>query len=67
MKVIAAILGVLLVGFLMAALQALILSVCWSYGIAQVFGLPEITLLQAFCMAVVFNTLFKTNVQIDKK
>lgn len=67
MKVIAAILGVFGVGLLLAAFQALIISVCWSYGVSQVFGLPEINLLQAFCLTVIFNTFFKTNVQIDKK
>lgn len=42
---------------LFVTIGAIIFTLCWNYVIPVIFGLPEITYLQAFCLMMLVNLL----------
>ncbi len=46
---------------LFIAIGAIIFTLCWNYVIPVIFGLPEITYLQAFCLMMLTNLLIQNN------
>lgn len=46
---------------LFVIIGAIIFTLCWNYVIPIIFGLPEITYLQAFCLMMLTNLLIPNN------
>lgn len=42
---------------LFVTIGAIIFTLCWNYVIPVIFGLPEITYFQAFCLMMLVNLL----------
>lgn len=45
----------------LAAISSLFLMLGWNVAMVEVFGLPHISLLQAFCLSLVAHVLVKPN------
>ena len=54
---------VIVIGFLLAWIAMLL----WNITMPDVFGLPEITYIQMFCLYLLCNLLFRTNVSFKNK
>lgn len=61
--------GALLVVVVVAGVAALIafpLSWAWNYVIPELFGLPRIGAMQAFCLSFVSGSLIKSSLSTNK-
>jgi len=70
MKILVKVLGGLLIGILtmggIATLVTLPTMFLWNYVMPNLFGLPEITFLQALALNFLASILFKNNNSSDK-
>ena len=60
------ILSLFVIGIAAGALLALPIMWLWDYFAPSVFGLPEITWLQAWALYIFCNLLLRTNVTVNK-
>lgn len=67
MEEIIKIVGVVLLGLLLiAGIGGVFVYWCWNYVMPSLFGLPEITFIQAIALNILASCLFKTHNTITK-
>lgn len=67
MHILGLIVGAVALLFLVAALMSLPVMLLWDWLMPQIFGLPEITWLQAWGLLFLCGLLFKSNITTNKQ
>lgn len=67
MKILSVVLFGFVVAFIISAAMSLPVMLLWDWLMPQIFGLPEITWLQAWGLLFLCGMLFKSHTTVSKK